>query len=205
MEGMDLIVEEPAAPVGGSPFPTGLDPGDDGMPFQLDDQEVSPEEQAQYDQFVTRAMVMIHHQESRDRVLKALNNPNMTVHESVGRTTAMITKMVENMAAAAKVKLSPDVMFHGAQEIVGDLMEVGRAAGVFKLDDAAAAAETEKAFLSAVKMYGEALSQGKNAPVGEARKALQGQIANEIKGGAVDEATGSRVMQASLAAAVGGQ
>lgn len=90
---------------------------------------VSPEEQAQYDQFVGQAMNMMYDEKITPTIVKSLSNAESPA-EGLGRTLAMIVMRVEDAAQDQGVSFSGDVMLHGAEELLEQLVEIGEAAGL---------------------------------------------------------------------------
>lgn len=114
-------------------FPTGTPPGADPNAMdELDETAVSPEEQREYNQVVTKAMETIYAAPSE--WVGAINSRDQPIHAQVGRAVARLGKMIEGSAEAAGKKLSPDVMFHAAEEITAGLLDLGIEAGVVQID-----------------------------------------------------------------------
>lgn len=122
------------------PAPTGVMPGEPppsqqapGIVDEGEDVQATPEEQADYEQFVLKAIQFIHGPKSSRAVLQHLNQKDTSVPEAVGRTTAFIVKNISNSAKLAKASVSPDVMFEASHEIVEELLGVGSASGIFPI------------------------------------------------------------------------
>lgn len=159
---------------------TGVDPN-----FQPigagEEEQPPPEEQAQYDQFVTRALQFINGPKTLDVVLKSMNEGSRPVYENVGRQAARIAHNIVQTAERAGTKISPDVIFHGGQEIVAELLEVGEEAGIFDVPEDKEQNELEMAFMSAVEHYGRMLKERGEAPIEEAKAAMDGQLDYEAR------------------------
>lgn len=105
---------------------TGLDsPG--GTP-------ASPEEQAQYDQFVKNAMTMIYDDKMTPQILQSLEGGGNPM-QGLARTTAMIVFRVEQDAETNGQKLGDGVAFNAGLEIGEDLADLQRTAGIADLSD----------------------------------------------------------------------
>lgn len=180
----------------GLPRPTGAGPnGDVPSVDPAEDEDVSPEEQGQYEQFVTRALQFIHGPKSRDAVIDHLNQPDLSVPEAVGRTSAFVVMRVNELAKAGGAKLSPDVVFHAGQEIVEELMEVGARAKILPIEwpeedsEEAMSPETiqlvEQAFAIGAHEYGKHFVQTEEgqAVAGEAGDFYARQVAKEADAG----------------------
>lgn len=134
--------------------------------------EASPQEEADLDQVVSKAMTMIHGRKSRDEVVKALHNPREPVAAVVGRIAANILMSISDQkSAATKEPVDREVLREAASYVVPELLQVGVAAGVFPFDAPDEASEEVGAgttefdqqvrlsMLEAVKVYGEAQLQ----------------------------------------------
>lgn len=109
-------------------------------------EQVTEEEQAQYDDFVSRAIAMISDtrtappdengqgagQSPSDAVLAVMNNASFTVPQALAEGAAHTAMILHNAAKRAGQPYSPDVMFHAADEIIAGLYLLGSAAGVFQ-------------------------------------------------------------------------
>lgn len=194
----ELMAEEPTA----APkrdlmeiHPTGTPPGQDPEAFMadaLDQESVSPEEQEQYDKFVLRAVQFIDGEKTQKEVLRMLNQPDVPVHEAVGKTAARITQLIKKSADDAGAEIGPDVIYHAGEQIVAVLMETGTASGVLPLEPESEEYQDalDMAFLEGVKAYGEDLLKG---PEGKKLSAEAGdyyasQVAKEADAGQIDPA-----------------
>lgn len=102
--------------------------------------EATPEEQAQYDQLVSRFVTFISdgrvhtpgQKSTSDTVLEQLNNPKKPLAINLGEATAHIIFMIVQSAHAHKVDYSPEVLFHAADECVTSIYLLANAAGIIK-------------------------------------------------------------------------
>lgn len=165
------------------PSPTGRMPDEPENPTDpMDEEAVTPQQQAFYDQFMNKAVEYIHGPKSSRAVLKHLNQRDLSVPEAVGRTTAMIVKNIVGSAKTAKQPIDSDAVFGAAQEIVEELLQVGSAAKVIPLDwpqdDSEPPPELAKVAQDSLAMaayyYGDDLTKS-----GEGKE-LQGQAQNEV-------------------------
>lgn len=176
--------------------PTGLPGGmtdADAVPAAGDDNEVSPAEQTQYDQFVTKAMKWMHSEKSQNKIMRALNQSGKEVYESVGRVAAMVAKRFADSSKASGEPFTPDVLFHGtADVIVPQLFELGAAAGFFTMADGSQeeAEQMEMALIEAARIYGEGMieKQGGQDFSGEAEDFIARGVAQEVDDGTVSPA-----------------
>jgi hypothetical protein len=161
----------------------------------------SPKDEADLDQVINKAMMMIHGKKSRDAVVKALHNPRDSVAELVGRTAANILMSIsEQKGAATNEPLDPETMQEAAAYVIPELMTVGVAAGVFPFDGPEEGAgevgqgttefdqQVRLATLEAVKAYGETqLRQpGAEAKSAEAGDEWARQVSAEVANGTAD-------------------
>lgn len=189
------------------PKPTGAGP--DGVVPASDpaeEESVSSEEQAQYEQFVTKAMQFIHGEKTRDAILDHLNQTDLSVPEAVGRTAAFVVRGVAGVAKAQDVELSADVVFHAGREIVEELMLTGSKAGILPIDfpeeeDAELPPETEQlveqAFAVGAHEYGKAFVQSEEgqALAPEAADFYARQVAKEADAGTLHPEFAQQVSQ----------
>lgn len=101
--------------------------------------DATPEEQAQYDQLVSRFVTFI--SDSRDHgtgkstsdtVLEQINNPKRPIAINIGEAVAHIIFMIVQSARSHKVDYSPEVLFHAADECTSSLYLLANAAGIIK-------------------------------------------------------------------------
>lgn len=240
----DLLPQDQAAPTpeatqappdaGAAPDPSspeaqgGVDPGE-ARPvgtqadlIQADQEQdptgspaVTPEEQAQYTDFVRRALLFI----SDDRkpggskksplqsTLEMLNNPRKNVADAIGFTASQVTRLIANGAQRAKQAFPPDVLFHGGYELVQHLYMLGAVHHLFKgVPELNADVATEEdhqwspqeqkiidtAFATGVQYYGKYLQDsGQITPQfrEQSVKFWKEQIANETAKGEVPDST----------------
>lgn len=112
-------------------FPSGQEPG---QPQQdpMDETSVSPEEQAQYTQVIKQAGNALYNDPKA--VIAAINHTDQPIHEQVGRLVAQIGIAIEQKARAAGDEISPDVLFHAGDEVVGMVLDLAIQAKIIQLD-----------------------------------------------------------------------
>lgn len=180
----------------------------------------SPRDQAEYTQLVTRFVLMIHDMRRShpgalsptESTLKQLNNPNLTVAQAVGNTTAQLIFILHNAAKHMKVQYSPDVLFHGADECAAAVYLLGLAAGIFKGTppfkgvpkegqpypfDQQDIAILGKAKIAAVQHFGKLMESQGMITDQERQQAMgfwQQQITHEVNSGKVDESVVQKMM-----------
>lgn len=131
--------------------PTGVMPGQP----EFDEEEATPEEQAQYSQFVNLALQFM--AKSPDKVAASMNDKQRPVHENVGEMAVKIGEMVMGSAKAGGVEPSGEVLHAAGAEIVEHLMELGDAAGIWPFEQESDEYDEVQsmAFLHAAKVAGE--------------------------------------------------
>lgn len=107
-------------------------------------EEVTDEEQAEYDDFVGRCIAMI--SDTRvpeggenggvaispsDAVLKVMSNSSFSVPQALSAGAVNTAFIIHDAAKQAGKEYSPDVLFHGIDEVIAGLYLLGSAAGIF--------------------------------------------------------------------------
>jgi hypothetical protein len=176
-------------------------------PQNQDDSQVTPAEQAEYDDFVTRAKLFINDprvpqmakgggprpgaKAPRDVIIDHLNIKGLNAADAVGRTTGEVAWIIYQNAAMQKHAYSPDVLYHGADEIMSDLYQIGVASGVIKNPPPDGSVEEEHllglAKLAAVKNFGQNLIRTGQANSQEAQQYYLEQIKREGDSGELDK------------------
>lgn len=134
-----------AAPVG---F-TGNEETEDETP------NVSPEEQQQYDLFVQNGMEILYTDDGtpQPEVLKRLSTGSKPI-DTLAQTTVWLVMILEQDAQRAGRPIENDVLFHGAREIMEQMIELAEAADIHTFKEA----EIQGAWYQALDMYREANS-----------------------------------------------
>lgn len=211
---MNAVPSPEASATGGQPFlPTQAQTGgalsqnaQTTTPEGQDDSQVSPEEQNQYDDFVTRCRLFINDKRvplnskgspvpngksPRDVMIDHLNLPGESAADSVGRTTGQVAWIISQNAKLQGYPYSPDAIYHGADEIMSDLYQIGVKAKVIKNPPPENSPEEEHllglAKLSAVKYYGQNLLDTGQANSQEAQQYYLDQIKREGDSGELDK------------------
>lgn len=121
-----------------------------------DNNQASPEEQADYDMLVIRARKVIFGK-GKEKVLKLLGTGESPA-QSMGQAASMIMKMMISTAKDQGKEIGPEVAVNAGTEIVEDLNDLAKKKGVFEYDSP----EDEKeqladAVLWGVKYYGDGM------------------------------------------------
>jgi hypothetical protein len=134
------MVEPPASPTTAA------------MPGQAPDQEgvpATPEEQAQYEQFVDNAMTLIYDEQTRPGVLQSLGGDDPVA--ALANTAAMVVLQVENAADDQGTELADGVVFNAGVAVLEDLAGLATEAGIHAFTEE----ETEAALYQALDIYRE--------------------------------------------------
>lgn len=83
--------------------------------------------------FVLNGMRILHGPETRDQVLERLGQGEPT--DAVAAVSVMALEKMERSAQDQGKPLDDMVKFMGGNELVGEVIATGEAAGIFKLDD----------------------------------------------------------------------
>ena len=139
---------------------SGIAPGDK----QYGDDEVRPEEQAQYDQLVEKFAKIVYDRNT-DVVIEHLNDKNVPVYKAVAKTTVMLMDQVVSGAEQNRVELFPDAVFFATSEAISIVMDVGSMAEIwpFKRKSDEYVNQQNMAFAEAQKIIGEAMLSGEDA------------------------------------------
>lgn len=144
-----MVREDVAAKEGGDALPPGTHRMPDGSVMRDEDmpqgeamaqsqqgpalsggaQPASPEEQRLYNHFVAKAMMLTYDEKMFPQVLSMLEGEGDPV-EGLARATAMIVARVASAAEQAGQQLSGDVVLHAGTEVLEDLAELAREAGI---------------------------------------------------------------------------
>lgn len=146
----------PAAP-SLSPAPVAPRSGDPTPSDETEKPNVSPEEQAQYDEFMNNAYKLIYSDNTWPMVLKRIKASPDPV-EAIANIAASTVNQLKDSAEKAGKTLSPDVMFQGGKELLEDLADVVSEAGNTKFSDK----DLESAWYKALDIFQQL--QGPQSP-----------------------------------------
>ncbi len=168
------------------PTPTGKMPG---AP-EFNEEEPTGDEQAQYDQFLNRAIDFMGQQASQ--ISASMNDKSQPVYKVVGAMTVKIGKMILSTAKAAGKEIGPDVLHAAGQEITEHLMVLGDNAGIFPFKHESDEYDQVQAmaFLHAAEIVGnETLNSPEYTPElqDEAGNFYAQQVAGEVERGEAPE------------------
>lgn len=168
-------------------------------PIGMDEEQVSPEEQAQYDEFTSMALGLVHdlkkvgpNRAPADIILDFFKPGDMTVPKALGFATAEVCYTVHNFMKRQQVEIAADVIFHAAEEVMTNIYEVAAAARVIpteKLPPDNSPQEEQllgRALIYAVEQFAQKLQATGQLPREEAAKHLDENIRREAETGELD-------------------
>lgn len=171
----------PGPPMAAAPGPSGPPPGAGGGGGD-EQANVSPEEQAMYDTIVINAKQLIWGPESSDAVLGKIQAKmsSEAPATAIGAVGAEIGAQMAQAAEGAGVQLLDEVMFHAGNEVVGDLVQLAKHAGLVQAQGKEEEQLVEASFFEATRIYGEQLL--KSGKVGPEQRAQLGQVVGGLQG-----------------------
>jgi hypothetical protein len=141
-----LLSQQQAAPPAATPGVAATAPGQTG-----DEQpNVTPEEQAIYDQFVDNALSAIYDDKSLPQIIESLKGDGNPV-DGLANTAVTVVIRVQDSAEQAGQNMPPDVVFHAGSEILEDLAGLAEKAGIHQFTPE----ELEGAMFQAMDIYRE--------------------------------------------------
>lgn len=174
---------------------------------QASSQQVTPEEQKQYDDFVSRCLLFLNdprlpmangkpvpnRQAPRDAIISLMNADKNDAADAVGRATALVCRLIYSNAKQKGVDYSPDVIYHGADEVMSQLYQIATAARIIKNPPPDGSPQEQsllgKAKLDATKYFGQWMidtGQDDDQTKQQAQQYYLGQIQREGQSGELD-------------------
>ncbi len=95
---------------------------------------VSPEEQAEYDQFIDNAHLLLYSDDGNKAVLERIQASPSPI-EAVAAIAAQTVIRLQDSAEKAGSPVSQDVLFNGGIEIVEELADMTKEAGIYEFTD----------------------------------------------------------------------
>lgn len=102
------------------------------MPGEEGEANVSPEEQAEYTEFVTNGMEIIYPGDTKQvapAILQSLNASGDPVQDLAMTTASVIAGLIES-AGKAGHKPDPNIIYQGGVELLENLADIAEAAGI---------------------------------------------------------------------------
>lgn len=103
--------------------------GNEEKAAEADEPNVSPQEQQEYNQFVANGMKLMYQPEGLNTVVSSLMGAGTPV-EGLAATLVMLVKRLEDSATQNGQTINPDVMYQGSIELLEQLGEMQKEAGV---------------------------------------------------------------------------
>lgn len=186
---------------------TGLPPGTDPAVLEQEPSEqATPEEQAIYDQMVTRLGKFVWSEKNVQKVLSQINQSDKEVYETVGRAAYQLVKAEAEKAKAAGEKMSTEIgVAVAADYVIPWLFEIGEAAKVIpKMEQAQEQEQMGMALMEATRLHGESLlSSPKGSQLSaQAQDYYAEHVAKEADAGQVDPGFQQALRPSPIAAGV---
>lgn len=109
---------------------------------------VSPDEQAAYDQFVGNGMELLYNEAVMPKLLESVRSTEDPA-EGLGNAVATLVMRLDDSASKAGQEISGDVKLHAAKELLEQMAELAEEAGIHKYTEE----EMESAFYFALDIY----------------------------------------------------
>lgn len=167
------------APMGGNPPAAERNPMND--PNATEGENVSPEEQAQYDKLVTNGMELMYNDKTMPQLLKSIASGGNPV-EGVANALTTVFMRLEDSGEKAGFKAGGDVKIHAATELMEQMVELAEAAGIHEFTPK----EMERAYLLATDNYRVARQKQGKLPVEELQSDM-GALMQANEQGTLDE------------------
>lgn len=142
-----------------------------------DEVPASPEEQAEYEEFVTKGMDLMYNDKAMEEVIRsALGDSNPI--EGLANTLVVVVKRLEDSAGEAGREFSGDVKLHAARELLEQLVELVEATGAHEFTEE----EMESAFYLALDTYRTIKQESGELPVEDLQEDMQMLVQAEQQG-----------------------
>jgi Glu-tRNA(Gln) amidotransferase subunit E-like FAD-binding protein len=143
-----LLSQQSGAPPSAAPTPATPAPQPEAAGEEQSN--VTPEEQAIYDEFVDKALSAIYDDKSLPQIIESLKGDGNPV-DGLANTAVGVVVRVQDSAEKAGQALTPDVVLHAGSEILEDLAGLAEKAGIHKFTSE----EIEGAAFQAMDLYRE--------------------------------------------------
>lgn len=193
--GEGIFKEEPT----GEPQGAGIGVVDEN-PFEADEEQATPEEQAAYEQLFLKAMNIVHSTkpiEGKDQpptaeaIVRQLTNPNIKPEAAIGGTAATILSQLIDREKRNNVEYPPDIIKEVGIDLVYELYEIADVSGAIKNLPAEDTPEYDKLIelcaLEATKAYGQHLMDTGQTDQRAHMAELQDEMQREAESGELDD------------------
>lgn len=165
----------PGAPApGGGPMAGQPDPGGES-------ENVSPEEQAEYNEFVSNGMELIYDEQAMPQILQNIEGDGNPI-EGLANSLVMIVMRLDESAQEGGKEISGDVKFHGATELMEQMVELAEQAGIHEYSEE----DMESSLLLAMDLYRDMSRERGTLPVEELSEDMN-EIVQADEQGRLDE------------------
>ena len=152
-----------------------------------EDETVTPEEQEQYDLFVSNGMKLLYDQKVMPKLMESIRGGGNATEdgnpiEGLANALSMLVMRLEDSAAEKGQPISPDVMLHGGTELLEQMADLAEQAGVHTFDES----EIETALYLALDTYRTTRQQQGKLPEDQLKADMQ-QLAQAEQDGSIDE------------------
>ena len=127
---------------------------------QRGQQELPPESQEQFDLFIINGMNIIHNEKASKSILNVISKSQDPIKAIAGETVKIVDRIATD-AAKNGLALSNDVLVHGGNFLMGEIINVAETAGMQKMTDEEKSASFE---LATAQYLDESVKSGKVSP-----------------------------------------
>lgn len=142
-----------------------------------DETNVTPEEQEQYNQFVTNGMQLMYSEQSMPQLIQTIKSGGTPV-EGIANALATLVMRLEDSSGQQGAEISGDAKFHGASEILGQMAELAEQAGVPEFSEE----DIESALYLALDIYRTTRQKQGKLPEGDIAQDMQTLMQAEQQG-----------------------
>jgi hypothetical protein len=133
-----------------------------------EESNVSPEDQRAYDTFVTNGMKLMYSEKAMPTLVQAIQGGGNPVEGLANAALTVVTQLEQSAKQKGK-EISPDVKYHGSEELLAQMAELAEAAGVHEFSEE----ELEQAFFLALDMYRVAKQEAGELDEGALKQDMQ--------------------------------
>ena len=119
-----------------------------GMEAGSESENVSPEEQRAYEDFVSNGMTVIYDEKAMPALLQAMASASNPI-EGLANALVIVVSKLDTSAKRNNVQIDGEIMMHGATEIAEGLVELAEAAQIHEYTEQ----DMEAAYYAAVDKY----------------------------------------------------
>lgn len=142
----------------------------------LESDQATPQEQAQYDEIVTRMMSMIHDPQTGKSIVDAMKGGQRSVGSAVASAAEKLILFAKESSKAQGVEFAPEALREAfGKEIIPELVDVGEAEGLWELDEKEYEKAVQDSVMLATKRVGETMIRNGTIPQSEAQDFLSSQ------------------------------